>query len=317
MGRRRKFGRTVSGVIVLNKSLGMSSNEALQQAKRLFFASKAGHTGALDPLATGVLPLCFGEATKFSQYLLDSDKGYRARVQLGVRTTTGDLEGEVVEEADTYAITQAQIESVLDKFRGETDQVPSIYSALKYEGKPLYEYARKGIDVPRESRQITIYNLMASEFQLGEKASFMIEVDCSKGTYIRTLAEDIGQALGVGAHVTELHRTRAGFFTESDAYTLEDLEQKRGENRAEALDRYLLPVDTLVRDFESVELDQQSMEFFIAGQAVMYAGVYRFAQEKDIVRTFSDTGEFLGIGEVTDECGVQPKRLVVRDQNTQ
>ena len=315
MGRRRKFGRPVNGVLVLNKSLGMSSNEALQQAKRLFFAQKAGHTGSLDPLATGVLPLCFGEATKFSQYLLDSNKGYRAKIQLGVTTTTGDLEGEVTAETDTSVITEAMIKEVLNQFRGDGEQIPSMFSALKHQGKPLYKLARKGVEVEREARQITLYQLDAKDIELGAKATFTIEVECSKGTYIRTLAEDIGSALGVGAHLIELHRTSAGFFNEADAITLDDLQQRRGEQRAESLDQHLLPVDTLVRDFKSVELDPQSVEFFIAGQAVMYPGVYRFAKEKDIVRTFADTGEFLGIGEVTDECGVQPKRLVVRDQH--
>ena len=314
MGRRRKFGRPVDGVLILNKPLGVSSNQALQQAKRLFFAQKAGHTGSLDPLATGVLPLCFGEATKFSQWLLDSDKGYRARIQLGEATTTGDLEGEVIGTSDTSSITKEQIERVLETFRGEREQVPSMFSALKYKGTPLYELARKGVEVEREPRPINIYQLEATNLSLGEKAYLDIEVSCSKGTYIRTLAEDIGIALGVGAHVTELHRTQAGIFDEAASFTLEQLEEFRGEQRPESLDQYLLPIEALLEGFESVELDRQSAEFFIAGQAVMYPGVYRFAKETDIVRTFCETGDFLGVGEVTGEGGVRPRRLVVRDQ---
>ncbi|MCL4152584.1 UNVERIFIED_CONTAM: hypothetical protein GTU68_047780, partial [Idotea baltica] len=200
-GRRRKFGRPVDGVLILNKPLGLSSNQALQQAKRLLFAQKAGHTGSLDPLATGVLPLCFGEATKFSQWLLDSDKGYRARIQLGEATTSGDLEGEVIGTADTSDITEKRIEEVLETFRGEGKQVPSMFSALKYKGTPLYELARKGVEVEREPRPMTIYKLEASNLNLGENAYFDVEVSCSKGTYIRTLAEDIGIGTVVRARI--------------------------------------------------------------------------------------------------------------------
>ena len=315
MGRRRKFGRPVDGVLILDKPLGMSSNAALQEAKRLFFAQKAGHTGSLDPLATGVLPLCFGESTKFSQQLLDADKGYRARIQLGVATTTGDLEGEVIGTSNTEQVTEATLDEVIDRFRGKVEQVPSMFSALKYQGTPLYELARKGVDVERPPRTITIHKLEILDFTLGSEASIDVEVVCSKGTYIRTLAEDIGIALGVGAHLTQLHRISAGIFDDSQSYTLDRLKELRGEQPAESLDEFLLPVDALLKGFSKVELDNQSAEFFILGQAVMVPGVYRSSKETDIVRTFRETGEFLGIGEVTEDGRVRPRRLIVQDQN--
>ncbi|MGB1270740.1 MAG: tRNA pseudouridine(55) synthase TruB, partial [Endozoicomonas sp.] len=187
--RRRSRGRPVDGIIVLDKVFGASSNEVLQRVKRIFNAAKAGHTGSLDPLATGVLPICLGEATKFSQYLLDSDKSYRTTMKMGVRTTTGDREGEVVEERPV-AVTRSDLEAVLQSFRGEIDQIPSMYSALKHNGKPLYEYAREGIEVDRPSRIITIHRLELMDFD-GDEC--VLEVDCSKGTYIRTLVEDIGE----------------------------------------------------------------------------------------------------------------------------
>ncbi len=314
MGRRRKFGRPVDGVLILNKPLGLSSNQALQEAKRLFFAQKAGHTGALDPLATGVLPICFGEATKFSQWLLGSDKRYRARVQLGVTTTTGDLEGEVVETKDTSGLQEQCIRDVVESFRGEGTQVPSMYSAIKHQGKPLYKLARKGVEVEREARQIQLHELNVIEVSLGDESYVDIDVLCSKGTYIRTLAEDIGAKLEVGGHLSLLHRSGAGRFSDEQSFTLDQLREKRGDDQAESLDNNLLPVDVLLEDFPSVELDERSTEFFILGQAVMVPEVYRFAKETDIVRTFCETGGFLGIGEVTGDGGVRPRRLLVQDK---
>ena len=314
MGRRRKFGRPVDGVLILNKSLGVSSNKALQEAKRLFYAQKAGHTGALDPLATGVLPICFGEATKFSQWLLDSDKRYRARLQLGVVTTTGDLEGDIIQTNDVSYLNKDKISEIVARFRGEGTQVPSMYSAIKHKGKPLYKFARKGIEVEREARQIHLHRLETTEIHLGTTAYIDIDVQCSKGTYIRTLAEDIGTALGVGAHLSQLHRSEAGRFSDREALTIEQLSEKRGEGQAESLDNELLPIDVLIEQFPRVELDSRSTEFFILGQAVMAPEVYRFAKETDIVRTFCETGKFLGVGEVTGDGGVRPRRLLVQDQ---
>ncbi len=202
MARRRK-GRPVNGVILLDKPTGISSNDALQKVKRIYFAEKAGHTGALDPLATGMLPICLGEATKFSQFLLDSDKRYRVIAKLGERTNTSDSDGEVVETRDIN-VTPEFLDECIDKFRGESDQVPSMFSALKYQGKPLYEYARQGIEVPREARKITVYEIVLHRFE-GDEVE--MEVHCSKGTYIRTIVDDLGEMLGCGAHVTMLRRT--------------------------------------------------------------------------------------------------------------
>ena len=229
--RRRSRGRPVDGIVVVDKIKGASSNDVLQRVKRLFGAAKAGHTGSLDPLATGVLPICLGEATKFSQFLLESDKSYRTLVQLGVKTTTGDAEGEVVEKCPVQ-VTRSDVEAVVERFRGQIQQVPSMYSALKYKGQPLYKLARKGIEVERPARTISIFRNDLISFD-GDQ--FELEVDCSKGTYIRTLVEDIGDALGCLAHVKELRRLKAGPYEEQQSYSLNDLEQVKSAGRAEAL----------------------------------------------------------------------------------
>lgn len=310
---RRKKGRALNAVLILNKSKGMTSNGALQRARRLCFAQKAGHTGSLDPMATGVLPICFGEATKFSQWGLDADKKYIARVRLGVTTRTGDAEGEVIGTMDASHIKAADVESVLDRFRGEIQQVPSMFSALKYKGTPLYELARKGVEVEREPRTITIFSLQMSNFEAVEYVEFDISVHSSKGTYIRTLAEDIGIALGVGAHLTALHRTAAGCFSIEQAKSLEELEEFRGEKEAESLDPFMLSADATIKHLQKIDLEPRSAHFFLQGQAVMVPEVYRFAEETDIVRVFSDSGEFLGVGEVTDESTVKPKRVIASE----
>ena len=307
---RRKTGRLLNAVLILNKSKGMTSNSALQSARRLCFAQKAGHTGSLDPMATGVLPICFGEATKFSQWGLDADKKYLARVRLGVTTRTGDAEGERVGTTDASHITAADVEAVLDKFRGEIQQVAPMFSALKYRGTPLYKLARQGVEVERQPRSIHIFSLQMRDFEVGEYPQFTIEVQSSKGTYIRTLAEDIGLALGVGAHLTALHRVAVGPFTIDQAKSLDDLEHFRGEQRAEVLDQLMLDADATIKHLSKIDLQPQSAEFFLSGQAVMVSGVYRFAEETDIVRVFSSTGQFLGVGEVTDDSRIQPKRVI-------
>ncbi|MGL5762902.1 MAG: tRNA pseudouridine(55) synthase TruB, partial [Plesiomonas shigelloides] len=202
MSRPRRRGRDVHGILLLDKPQGITSNDALQKVKRLYNANKAGHTGALDPLATGMLPICLGEATKFSQYLLDSDKRYRVIAKLGQRTDTSDSDGEVIQERPVQ-VTAEQLDEALTHFRGDLQQIPSMYSALKYEGKPLYEYARQGIEVPRESRPITVYELTLIRFE-GDEVE--LEVHCSKGTYIRTIVDDLGERLGCGAHVIYLRR---------------------------------------------------------------------------------------------------------------
>lgn len=314
MSRRRAKGRPISGVLLLNKVAGMTSNAALQQAKRLFFAAKAGHTGSLDPLATGVLPLCFGEATKFSQYLLDADKSYRTCFCLGIATNTGDAEGEVMARHDAAAVTRSQVEEALGAFRGEILQMPPMYSALKHQGQPLYKLARQGVEVEREARRITIHRLELLDFEPGGQARVELDVDCSKGTYIRSLAEDLGQALGCGAHVASLHRRVSGGFTDSQCVGLRSLSKERGDGRAESLDHHLLPVDALVRQLPSLALPDQSSFYFRQGQPVMDPQVYRIGEEGGMVRVFSDTGDFLGVGEITDDGRVAPRRLVALPQ---
>lgn len=301
----------MSGVLLLNKAAGVTSNAALQQAKRLFFAAKAGHTGSLDPLATGVLPLCFGEATKFSQYLLDADKRYRSTFCLGVTTETGDADGEEIATADSSEITREMVEQALEGFEGEIEQIPSMYSAIKHNGQPLYKLAREGKTVEREPRRVQVYSIEVLDFSPGNPAKVEVDIHCSKGTYIRTIAEELGKVLGCGAHVERLHRSEAGPFSEQDAVTLESLEAERGEQWAEVLDHHLLPADAPVQALPSLSLPEQSAFYFRQGQPVMDPQVYQLGEEGDMVRVFSESDDFLGVGEITDDGRVAPKRLVV------
>ncbi len=319
MGRRPKWGRAIDGVLLLNKQAGMTSNMALQQAKRLFFAKRAGHTGSLDPLATGVLPICFGESTKFSQYLLDADKCYESTYRLGVRTETSDCDGGIVESCSAKHVTQAMVENLLPEFRGDITQIPSIYSALKYQGKPLYQWAREGVDLPadaRKEREITIYDYRILGFRSAEECGgdypeVDVIVHCSKGTYIRTLAEDLGQRLGVGAHVIRLHRKAAGPFEDSKAVSLDVLTKERGEGEPEGLDHYLLPVDATISSFPQVEITHDMGLYFCQGQAVMSTEAYRYAKEGDMVRVCDEDDQFLGVGTLC-EGNITPKRIVNR-----
>lgn len=286
------------GVLLLDKPLGLSSNQALQQAKRLFQAAKAGHTGSLDPLATGLLPICFGEATKFSHVLLDADKSYRAILKLGATTTTGDAEGEVLTTAEVKVSMQA-LNNALSCFTGEIGQVPPMYSALKHQGKALYEYARAGVDIARASRTVTIHGISLEHFAQDQ---VQIVVSCSKGTYIRTLAEDIGQALGCGAHLIGLRRLRAAHFDLAHALTLEQLEAMP----AEARDASLLPVDAAIDDLPVVNLDADSAYYVCQGQSVWVPGL----NVSGLLRLYAD-GIFLGTGEQAADGKVAPKRLVM------
>ncbi|MFH4464320.1 tRNA pseudouridine(55) synthase TruB [Vibrio diabolicus] len=309
MARRRK-GRPINGVILLDKPTGISSNDALQKVKRIYFAEKAGHTGALDPLATGMLPICLGEATKFSQFLLDSDKRYRVIAKLGERTNTSDSDGEVV-ETRPIDVTLDKLEACIDKFRGESDQVPSMFSALKYQGKPLYEYARKGIEVPRESRKITVYEIVLHRFE-GDEVE--MEVHCSKGTYIRTIVDDLGEMLGCGAHVTMLRRTGVAKYPYEKMVTLEQLnellEQAHREERAprELLDPLLLPMDTAVEDLPEVNLVPELADMVQHGQPVQVFGA---PTEGSLRLTMGEERLFIGVGEMNDDGKIAPKRLVV------
>ncbi|MTI15087.1 tRNA pseudouridine(55) synthase TruB [Sansalvadorimonas verongulae] len=305
-GRRRFRGRPVNGIVVVDKPIGESSNAVLQQVKRLYGAAKAGHTGSLDPLATGVLPVCLGEATKLSQYLLDSDKSYRTTAKLGIRTNTGDAEGEVVSERPV-AVTESDLEPVLARFRGPIEQVPSMFSALKHNGKPLYEYARQGIEIERPARKVNIYRLSLIEFRGDE---LVLEVDCSKGTYIRSLVEDIGEMLGCGAHVAELRRLKAGPYEEVQSFTVEALEEVRNGGGHAALDNLLLAQDSAVSHWPAVMLGESSSYYLTQGQPVQvsraptsgFVRIYR--QIEDAPNTF------LGIGEIQDDGLVAPRRLV-------
>ncbi|KOE00312.1 tRNA pseudouridine synthase B [Vibrio parahaemolyticus] len=313
MARRRK-GRPINGVILLDKPTGISSNDALQKVKRIYFAEKAGHTGALDPLATGMLPICLGEATKFSQFLLDSDKRYRVIAKLGERTNTSDSDGEVV-ETRPVDVTLEKLEASIEKFRGESDQVPSMFSALKYQGKPLYEYARKGIEVPRESRKIMVYEIILHRFE-GDEVE--MEVHCSKGTYIRTIVDDLGEMLGCGAHVTMLRRTAVAKYPYEKMVTLEQLnellEQAHREEIAprELLDPLLMPMDTAVEDLPEVNLIPELADMVQHGQPVQVLG----APEQGALRlTMGEERLFIGVGEMNDDGKIAPKRLVVfRDE---
>ncbi|WP_028883143.1 tRNA pseudouridine(55) synthase TruB [Teredinibacter turnerae] len=310
MGRRRKFGRPLHGVVVIDKPAGMTSNDVVQKAKRLFFANKTGHTGALDPLATGVLPLCFGEATKFSQYLLDSDKAYKSTFHLGVSTDTADADGQTLSTRDASALTVDQVRQAMMAYLGDIEQVPPMYSALKKDGQPLYKLAREGIEVEREARPVTILEYELLQFRPGVVAEVDVYIACTKGTYVRTLAEDLGRDLQVGAHVAKLRRVQAGPFSEAQALDLGALEQERGEDRAEALDHHLLPVDAPVAELPRLDLDEHSAFYFSRGQAVINNQVYRLGDEGDKVRVFDANEQFLGVAEITDDGRVAPKRLV-------
>lgn len=295
----KRIKRKVSGVLLLDKPFGISSNNALQQARRLYQAEKAGHTGNLDPLATGMLPLCLGEATKFSQFLLDANKTYQAVVKLGQTTATGDSEGEVL-SAHPVNVSRSQVEKVLQSFVGAISQVPPMHSALKHQGKALYTYARAGVEIEREPREVTIYQLDLDEFNGDE---LTITVSCSKGTYIRVLAEDIGKALGCGAYMSALRRTVIGAFQLNRAVTLTQLE---GLDLAER-DALLLPVDALIETMPKVVLDSESAHYLKQGQAIWRAKQTTGA----ILRLYDDQDCFLGIGEVMLDGKIAPKRLVV------
>lgn len=310
MARRKPRGRPVDGILVVDKPAGITSNDALQKAKYLFYAAKAGHTGSLDPMATGVLPVCFGEATKFSQFLLDADKCYVSTFRLGVTTTTGDAEGDVLEQHSAAAIDADQVAAAMVAFEGDILQIPPMYSALKKDGVPLYKLAREGVEVEREPRPVTLFSYRLLDFRPGEVAEADVEIHCSKGTYVRTLAEDLGAALGCGGHVSRLRRTGAGCFKESDAISLDELARLREGCRGEDLDYLLRPVDTAVAHLMAVDLPESMAWYIRRGQPVMAARAYREAREGDIVRIF-DSGVFIGVGQVLEDGRLAPKRLVV------
>jgi tRNA pseudouridine55 synthase len=303
MSKPRIPRRDVHGIVLLDKPSGYTSNQALQRVKYLFRARKAGHTGSLDPLATGLLPLCFGEATKVSGFLLDADKHYQVTCRLGQRTLTGDAEGEVVETQAVPPLSREQVEAVLAGFRGEIQQVPPMYSALKHQGQRLYDLARKGQEVERRPRQVRIHALECLALE-GEWLS--LDVVCSKGTYIRTLVEDIGAALGCGAHVTVLRRLGLGAYQNPEMISLERLEAL-AEEGPEALDGVLRPVDEALAHWPAVELDADSAFYLRQGQAVFVPG----CTAQGWLRVYGPEHRFLGIGRLQDDGRVAPKRLMV------
>ncbi|MGL4715828.1 MAG: tRNA pseudouridine(55) synthase TruB [Aeromonas sp.] len=310
MSRRRRFkGRDVHGILLLDKPTGLTSNDLLQKVKRIYNAAKAGHTGALDPLATGMLPICLGEATKFSQYLLDSDKRYEVTAKLGERTNTSDSDGEVVATRPVNVAMGTLIES-LDQFRGPIMQVPSMYSALKHNGRPLYEYAREGIEIERPARPITVFELKLISFE-GDEVK--LEVHCSKGTYIRSLVDDLGEVLGCGAHVTQLRRTQVATYPYERMLTLAQLEcileqaKVDGVPPREQLDPLLLPMETAVEALPEVNMLAVVAAYVNQGQAVQVPGAPASGQVR---MTVGPEREFIGVGEIDGEGRVAPKRLV-------
>lgn len=325
MGRRNK-GRQLNGMVLLNKGLHQSSNDVLQQVRRLYKAAKAGHTGALDPLASGMLPICFGEATKFSQFLLDADKTYEVTATFGIRTTTSDADGDIVEKNDV-AFSESSLLDVIEQYRGHSKQVPSMFSALKHQGKPLYWYARQGITVEREPRDIHIHSLELLSFD-GTHAQ--MRVHCSKGTYIRTLVDDMGQTIGCGAYVSKLHRVSVSHYANHPMYTFETLQSMLDENSDTPfcdLDNLLLPVDAPATELPMMTVSDTLGDRFLHGQSVVCSVDCPLG---GFVRVYapvngSDTPEFIGVGEHIEKARdqspslfdkhtfVRPKRLVVFD----
>lgn len=313
MSRPRRRGRDINGVLLLDKHQGLSSNDVLQKVKRIYNANKAGHTGALDPLATGMLPICLGESTKFSQFLLDADKRYRVIARLGQRTNTSDADGEVVQERPVE-FTQEQLDAALDQFRGDSQQIPSMYSALKHQGKPLYEYARQGIDVPREARDITVYEL---QFIRWEGDELELEIHCSKGTYIRTIIDDLGEALGCGAHVIYLRRVQVSNYPSDRMVSLEQLQQmvaaaeEAGVEPRTVLDPLLLPMDTAASHLPEINLTDVVAAYVLQGQPVQVQGL----PAEGMVRiNVGEKRRFIGVGEVDDQGRLAPRRLVVEER---
>lgn len=303
MARRSKTkGRNVKGVLLLDKPPGLTSNDALQKVKLLYRARKAGHTGSLDKAASGLLPLCFGEATKFSGFLLNADKHYRTIFQLGIQTSTGDAEGDIVFRGETGKLTRKRVEAVLATFLGTVVQVPPMFSALKHKGQRLYKLAHQGLEVDREPREITVHSMDLLDYRGDE---LELDIRCSKGTYIRTLAEDIGKELGCGAHVKALRRIGVGPYSDENMLTVPELEGIAGTGM-QGLDELLLGIDSVVQDMPSVNLVDSVAYYLCQGQPVTVPR----APTRGMLRIYGEDGRFLGVGEVLADGRVAPKRLV-------
>ena len=303
MARRRK-GRNISGILLLDKPLNLTSNAALQRVKRLYKADKAGHTGSLDPLATGLLPICLGAATKASAFLLDADKRYLTTVKLGEKTTTADAEGEIIETRAVEGVTQESVTAVLQQFIGEIEQLPPMYSAVKHKGERLYKLAREGKVVERKTRRITIFSI-----ELVSLHDDLLELDihCSKGTYVRTLAEDIGEELGCGGHVAALRRTAVGPYDDSAMVTLEQLQSLGLEGRLQALDQLLLPIDSGLVHWPAVKLGADAAHYLKQGQAVNASA----PPASGWVRIYDNEDRFIGAGVIDENGMVAPRRLML------
>jgi len=299
---KKFFFNDVNGILLLDKSSGISSNNSLQRVKRIYNARKAGHTGSLDVPATGLLPICFGEATKISGYILGSDKKYYAKCKLGETTTTGDASGDLLEKKEFPAMKESELIKILTKFIGNIEQVPPMFSALKYRGVRLYKFAYKGITVERKARNIKIYDINLLNV---ENDYFEMEVFCSKGTYIRTLVEDIGIKIGCGAHVLTLRRKETGPFHELDSFTLEKIEEisKKG---LDALFSLLLPMDMALKNIPQIQLKKEEALSISQGRSVVVDGL----PDAGELRIYNSLSQFIGMGEVTEDGRVSPKRLI-------
>jgi len=307
MARRKKSGRDLTGILIVDKPSGVSSNRVLQIVKRLFQANKAGHTGTLDPLASGVLPICLGEATKLSTHLLDADKVYKVTCRLGIATNSGDSDGEVIAEQPIPAFTNQSLSLLLTDFTGQQTQIPPMFSALKHQGQPLYKLARQGIEIERKARQIIIYDLQLLAIT-GD--SFTLEVACSKGTYIRTLVQDIAGAMGGCGHVSMLRRTAAAGYDLSQAVPLSSLETLAEQADISLLDKQLLPAVDALPDWPVVALDSQQTRQLYFGQPVAHSP----AESCAAIRLLDDAGEFIGLAQIDDNGVITAKRLFVREQ---
>lgn len=301
--RRQPRGRSINGVLILDKPQGLTSNAALQKVKSIFNASKAGHTGSLDPLATGVLPICFGEATKFSQFLLESNKAYLATAHLGQQSETGDADGAIIATQQVPSFSRAELEAILAKYRGRIDQIPSMYSAIKHNGTPLYELARQGITVERAARNIEI---LALELKNIDYPYIDLYVECTKGTYIRTLVEDIGADLQCGGHVSALRRTQAGPFTLAEAVTMDRLQALLEARDFIELNKLLLPIHTAVRDWPELKISESLAFYLQQGHPVQVPD----APIEGWVRLSRMNDDFIGVGEMLPDGRVAPRRLL-------
>ncbi len=300
MSRKRQKGRAINGLLLLDKTAGITSNLALQKVKKIFSATKAGHTGSLDPLATGMLIVCFGKATKISNYLLNADKRYEVTLLLGVTTTTGDADGTVLEEKDTSMITEGALLQAIKKLTGTIEQIPPMYSAIKYQGKRLHQLARQGIEVERQPREIQIY-----KFELVARAAncLHMHVHCSKGTYIRSLVEDLGKILNCGAHVIELRRTSVGPFVNSKMHTIDEFEQF--SQQPLLLDRCLIPIEAALEEYPVISLHEELMQQARNGHPVKVAN----CPPSGLVRIYDEYDSFYGLGTVQEDGSISPKCL--------